>query len=99
MFDDYAEGRLLDYPSSAMNAEQSIRAEIDNYSDSIFAIVGFMNFYRFDDTTRKIRNDVLVFQGRRLTPSKQTNAEGGTVEYVLRTWASCCQPTRASWPK
>jgi hypothetical protein len=65
-----------------MNSEQAIRAEIDNYNDSIFAIVGFMNFYRFDDTTRKIRNDVLVFQGRRLTPSKQTNAEGAAVEYV-----------------
>ena len=53
-----------------MNAEKVIKGEIDNYSDSIFAIVGFMNFYRYDDDSKKIRDDILVFQGRRLTPSK-----------------------------
>ncbi|MGA2279624.1 MAG: hypothetical protein ABSG80_04910 [Verrucomicrobiota bacterium] len=67
-----------------MNAEQELRNEIDNYNDSLFAIIGFMNFYRFDDTSRKMREEVLLFQGRRLTPSvaKATNAKGETVEYV-----------------
>jgi hypothetical protein len=67
-----------------MNAEQAIRAEIDNYSDSLFAIIGFMNLYRFDDKTRQMRGDVLLFQGRRLTPSpeKSKNANGETVDYV-----------------
>ncbi len=65
-----------------MNTEQVLWNEIDNYNDSIFAIVGFMNFYRFDDKTGKIRDDVLVFQGRRLTPSKTQNSDSATVEYV-----------------
>jgi hypothetical protein len=65
-----------------MNAEQALRNEIDNYNDSIFAIVGFLNFYRFDDRTRKMRDDVLVFQGRRLTPSEQRKAEGAAADYV-----------------
>jgi len=65
-----------------MNPEQRITAEIDNYSDSIFAIVGFMNFYRYDDDLRKIRDDVLVFQGRRLTPSKPKNHDGEDIAFV-----------------
>lgn len=65
-----------------MNTEQAIRDEIDNYNDSIFAIVGFMNFYRFDDQTRNMRGDVLVFQGRRLTPSKPKNGAAEVPEYV-----------------
>ncbi len=67
-----------------MSREQELKDEIDNYSDSLFAIIGFMNFYRFDDTTRRMRDDVRLFQGRRLTPSaaKTTNAKGETVEYV-----------------
>lgn len=65
-----------------MNAEKVIMSEIDNYSDSIFAIVGFMNFYRYDDDSRKIREDVLVFQGRRLTPSKPKKDNGEDVAYV-----------------
>ncbi len=65
-----------------MNAEKVIKGEIDNYSDSIFAIVGFMNFYRYDDDSKKIRDDILVFQGRRLTPSKPKKDSGEDVAYV-----------------
>lgn len=67
-----------------MSREQELKDEIDNYSDSLFAIIGLMNFYRFDDIARKMRDDVRLFQGRRLTPSaaKATNAEGETVPYV-----------------
>jgi hypothetical protein len=65
-----------------MNGEGIITCEIDNYSDSIFAIVGFMNFYRYDDASRRIRGDVLVFQGRRLTPSKPKKGNGEDATYV-----------------
>jgi hypothetical protein len=65
-----------------MNAEKIITGEIDNYSDSIFAIVGFMNFYRYNDDSREIRDDVLVFQGRHFTPSKPTKGNGEDIAYV-----------------
>lgn len=65
-----------------MSAEQDIRDEIDNYSDSLFAIIGFMNFYRFDDATRKMRDDVKLFQGRRLTPPKSKPGEKPNPDYV-----------------
>jgi hypothetical protein len=66
------------------NGEQRVRDDIDDYQDSVFAIIGFANFYRFDDTTRKMRGDVVVFQGRRLTPSpaKAVNSEGNQVEFI-----------------
>ena len=67
-----------------MNNGQSFRDEIDNYNDSLFAIIGFMNFYRYDDKKRAMRGDVRVFQGRKLTPSKakSKNDAGETVEFV-----------------
>jgi hypothetical protein len=66
------------------DGEQRIRDDIDDYQDSVFAIIGFANFYRFDDTTRTMRDDVVVFQGRRLTPSpaKAVNSDGNPVEFV-----------------
>lgn len=67
-----------------MSTERRFDDEIDNYSDSLFAIIGFVNFYRFDDRTRTMRSDVKVFQGRRLTPSpaKAVNGNGQNVEWV-----------------
>jgi hypothetical protein len=67
-----------------MNQEQAFKDEIDNYNDSLFAIIGFMNFYRYDDATKSMRSDVLVFQGRTLTPSeaKSKNEAGETVHFV-----------------
>jgi hypothetical protein len=66
------------------NGKQQILDEIDDYSDSVFAIIGFANFYRFDDVAKVMRDDVLVFQGRRLTPSpaKAVNSDGNPVEFV-----------------
>ena len=63
---------------------QSVLDDIDDYQDSVFAIIGFANFYRYDDDTKTIRDDVLVFQGRRLTPSpaKAINSDGNPVEFV-----------------
>lgn len=56
------------------NAYQRIRDEIDNYSDTVFAIIGFINFYRFDDSTKEMRSDVVAFQGRKLSPSSKKAA-------------------------
>jgi len=44
---------------------------INDYEDTIFAILGFMNFYRYDDATKSMRNDVKVFQGRHLKRLEQ----------------------------
>jgi hypothetical protein len=65
-------------------AKQTVRDEIDKYSSSIHAIVGFANFYLYDDARRTNRPGVRVFQGLRLTPSveKATTPEGNTVDYV-----------------
>lgn len=67
-----------------MNGHDQLRAEIDNYSDTVFAIIGFMNFYRFDDARRVMRDDVIVFQGRKLSPSpaKAKTEKGAPIEYV-----------------
>jgi len=67
-----------------MSTERRFDDEIDNYSDSLFAIIGFVNFYRYDDRSRTMRTDVKVFQGRRLTPSpaKAVNGNGQSVEWV-----------------
>ncbi len=52
-----------------MNNSEKFYEEIDNYKDTLSAMIGFMNFYRYDDTSNKMKKDVLVFQGRRLEPS------------------------------
>ncbi|MGI8835118.1 MAG: hypothetical protein ACR2H4_00580 [Pyrinomonadaceae bacterium] len=51
-----------------MSREQQLRDEIDSYKDSLYAIVGFMNLYRYDDDAKKMRDDVILFQGRQLSP-------------------------------
>lgn len=58
-----------------MSREQELKNQIDNYKDTLFAIVGFMNLYRFDDQTRTMRGDVVVFQGRRLDPVPENDGE------------------------
>lgn len=61
-----------------MNTSEKFYEEIDNYKDSVSAIIGFMNFYRYDDTSEEMKKDVLVFQGRRLKPSTQKTFEPST---------------------
>ena len=46
-------------------AAEDIQNRIDNYFQTIIAIVGFMNFYKFDSD----QDPILLFQGRRLKPS------------------------------
>lgn len=58
-----------------MSREQELRDQIDNYKDTLFAIVGFMNLYRFDDQSRTMRSDVVLFQGRRLDPVQEKDPE------------------------
>ncbi|MBI3921052.1 MAG: hypothetical protein HY318_06490 [Armatimonadetes bacterium] len=67
-----------------MKSGKEVRDEIDDYEDTIFAMLGFVNFYRFDDQAGQQRDDVVVFQGRRLTPSpaKSTSVDGNPVESV-----------------
>jgi hypothetical protein len=43
--------------------------QIDDYKDSIFAIIGFVNLFRYDDKTKKMRDDIKIFQGRRMKTS------------------------------
>lgn len=50
-----------------MSERIRILDQISDYVDTVHAILGFVNFYRFDDERRRSRHDVVVFQGRRLT--------------------------------
>jgi hypothetical protein len=43
--------------------------QISDYEDSIFAIIGFVNLFRYDDRTKKMRDDIKIFQGRRMKTS------------------------------
>lgn len=67
-----------------MNDEKEIRNEINDYEQTIHAIVGFMNFFLFDPGRKERRNDVIAFQGRRFSPSpgKSINEKGERVDYV-----------------
>jgi hypothetical protein len=57
---------------------------IDNYADTVMAIVGFLNFYIVDQTTYAARGDVKIFQGRKLLPSaeRRVNESGNEVVFV-----------------
>lgn len=67
-----------------MNHIEEFHNKIDDYEQTIHAIVGFMNFYRYDDFDRKMKDDVIVFQGRRLEPSpeKSINSDGFQIQYL-----------------
>jgi hypothetical protein len=59
--------------------ESKIRDKIDNYKDTLYAIVGLMNLYRYDDETGNMRDDVILFQGWKLLPKTESfknNYEG-----------------------
>lgn len=50
---------------------KSIKDKIDNYEQTIIAIIGFMNFYRHDSDKVPVK----LFQGRKLYPSEKGNVE------------------------
>jgi hypothetical protein len=47
---------------------KAVREQIDDYKDTVFAILGFCSLWFYDETTRQNRTYVKVFQGRRLSP-------------------------------
>lgn len=47
-------------------SKEKIREEIDNYEQTVYAILGFMNLYRYDDTTKAFKESIKLFQGRKL---------------------------------
>jgi len=63
-----------------MKPQEKFRNEIDDYANTIHAIIGFMNFYRYDDATENMKNDVLVFQGRKLKPSNSITSNSNSVK-------------------
>jgi hypothetical protein len=50
---------------------KTIKNKIDNYEQTIIAIIGFMNFYRYDSDNKPVK----LFQGRKLSPSKESDTE------------------------
>lgn len=55
--------------------KQEIVDEVNSYQDTIYAIVGFMNLFRFDDERGTMRDNVLLFQGCKLYPIDLTRKE------------------------
>ena len=57
-----------------MSQIDQFKNDIDDYEQTVHAIIGFINFYRWDDATKNMRNDTYVFQGMRLRPSAEHGA-------------------------
>jgi hypothetical protein len=65
-----------------MSDEQvsKVLADIDDYENSAFAMIGLANLYRFDDSAKSFRSDVQFFQGRRFdTSSRNRRTPSSTV--------------------
>lgn len=56
--------------------EKRIRVKIDDYKDSISAILGFCSLWFFDTTTGQNQPHIRVFQGRRLSLACTYNQSG-----------------------
>ena len=52
-------------------AIKNIQNKIDNYEQTIIAIVGFMNFYRYDSN----HDPIILFQGRKLSMTQNGSAD------------------------
>jgi hypothetical protein len=50
-------------------SSKTFQEQIDDYKDSICAIIGFVNLFRFDDKTKEMKRDVKVSQSRRMRTS------------------------------
>src|SRR3972149_8100152 len=53
-----------------MNSQGQFRDDIDDYVETIHAMIGFIIFYLYDKKSTKDKDDVLIFQGRRLRTSQ-----------------------------
>lgn len=51
----------------------------DDYKDTVFALIGFANFFRFDSDTRTMNENVKVAQGRRMQTSNLNKVSPGNV--------------------
>lgn len=56
-----------DFDKQKNECEKIIRVKIDDYFDTIHAILGFCSLWFYDTTTQMSRLNIKVFQGRRLT--------------------------------
>ncbi|MFC1806193.1 hypothetical protein ACFL09_04345 [Planctomycetota bacterium] len=56
-----------------MTGAETWEEKINDYTDTIYAMVGFANFYRYDDDAKKMRDEVAIMQGWRFTPVKPPN--------------------------
>lgn len=63
------------------NPHEEMKDKIDNYIQTIQALIGFMNFYRYDDDKRITREDVIIFQGWRLDHEIEPGSESA-IQYV-----------------
>jgi hypothetical protein len=63
---------------------KELNDKIDNYLQTVYALIGFMHFFRFDHIHLSVNEEVTVFQGWRLIPSenKKINDNGEAVKYV-----------------
>lgn len=52
-----------------------LREDGDNYKDTIYAIVGFVNLFIYDDMTKTMRKEILPFQGSKLYISSDEVSE------------------------
>jgi len=59
-------------------SNKSFEERINDYTDSIFAIIGFVNLFRFDDATQTTREDIKIFQGRRMQTSSSNKISPNT---------------------
>lgn len=64
--------------------QNELKDKIDNYLQTVHALVGFMHFFRFDQSQMSVNEDVTVFQGWRLEPSdeKKIKNNGEAVKFV-----------------
>jgi hypothetical protein len=67
-----------------MSNNKYYQNKISDYEDTVFAILGFMNLYRFDDNAKAMRSNVKVFQGRRLSRiDKKTVTTGEEKQEII----------------
>jgi len=62
----------------------AVKDKIDDYEQTIHALIGFMNFYRYDDDKKIFKDHVIVFQGWRLEPINEEtySSEAGKTPFV-----------------
>ena len=63
---------------------------INDYSDTIYAMVGFANFYRYDDDAAQMRDEVVIMQGWRFTPDEPPGDDGEPANPVTPDLAVMC---------